>query len=557
MNKTVTINLSGIVFHIDENAYELLKKYLEKLKAHFSTTQGKEEIIADIESRLAEMFTERNADVNKVIMAADVNVVIEAMGKPEELPGNEEEDQKSSTKSDQTVYFEANRKRFFRNPDDKVLGGVCSGISAYFDIDPIWLRLAFAFSLIFAGTGLLLYIILWFIIPEAKTTSDKLQMRAERVNVATIEKNVREEMENLKKRGEVLAGELTSDNMNRRVRSSTQKVGDFIGDIVRALGKFIAGVFGIVITIISIAVLVGLTIAIFSGVGLFSFAVPHEITAMVLTNSQLWWLVFGGILAIGIPFTLLLLNGLKILFKVKLNLRMIGAVMAGLWLVGIAICVLTGVRIASEYQRSATIKQSSMVTNMPGNRIFLQSTPEYVDYDFRNDEIVRFGDLFILDDNADSVVNRVVDLDIEQSENDSTYIIITRYSRGRTYDEAKDLAEAISYNYVVKDSALMLPEQFNISTTSKYRGQHIKVLLKVPVGKSVVLDKSLDGMLSDVSNVTDTWDWDMLGHEWKMTKDGLECNQCPGISDKDDNEHNEHNDMKIRIDSSGIEIKNL
>ena len=554
MNKTVTINLSGIVFHIDENAYELLKKYLEKLKAHFSTTQGKEEIIADIESRLAEMFAERNADVNKVIMAADVNVVIEAMGKPEELPGNEEEDQKSSAKSDQTVYFEANRKRFFRNPDDKVLGGVCSGISAYFDIDPIWLRLAFAFSLIFAGTGLLLYIILWFIIPEAKTTSDKLQMRAERVNVATIEKNVREEMENLKKRGEVLAGELTSDNMNRRVRSSTQKVGDFIGDIVRAFGKFIAGVFGIVITIISIAVLVGLTIAIFSGVGLFSFAVPHEITAMVLTNSQLWWLVFGGILAIGIPFTLLLLNGLKILFKVKLNLRMIGAVMAGLWLVGIAICVLTGVRIASEYQRSATIKQSSMVTNMPGNRIFLQSTPEYVDYDFRNDEIVRFGDLFILDDNADSVVNRVVDLDIEQSENDSTYIIITRYSRGRTYDEAKDLAEAISYNYVVKDSALMLPEQFNISTTSKYRGQHIKVLLKVPVGKSVVLDKSLDGMLSDVSNVTDTGDWDMLGHEWKMTKDGLECNQCPGISDKDDNEHE---DMKIRIDSSGIEIKNL
>ncbi|MBK6484786.1 MAG: PspC domain-containing protein [Chitinophagaceae bacterium] len=554
MNKTVTINLSGIVFHIDENAYELLKKYLEKLKAHFSTTQGKEEIIADIESRLAEMFAERNADVNKVIMAADVNVVIEAMGKPEELPGNEEEDQKSSAKSDQTVYFEANRKRFFRNPDDKVLGGVCSGISAYFDIDPIWLRLAFAFSLIFAGTGLLLYIILWFIIPEAKTTSDKLHMRAERVNVATIEKNVREEMENLKKRGEVLAGELTSDNMNRRVRSSTQKVGDFIGDIVRAFGKFIAGVFGIVITIVSIAVLVGLTIAIFSGVGLFSFAVPHEITAMVLTNSQLWWLVFGGILAIGIPFTLLLLNGLKILFKVKLNLRMIGAVMAGLWLVGIAICVLTGVRIASEYQRSATIKQSSMVTNMPGNRIFLQTTPESVEYDSNNDEIVRFGDLFILDDNADSVVNRVVDLDIEQSENDSTYVIITRYSRGRTYDEAKDLAESISYNYVVKDSALMLPEQFNISTSSKYRGQHIKVLLKVPVGKSVVLDKSLDGMLSDVSNVTDTWDWDMLGHEWKMTKDGLECNQCPGISDKDDNEHE---DMKIRIDSSGIEIKNL
>lgn len=553
MNKTVTINLSGIVFHIDENAYELLKKYLEKLKAHFSSTQGKEEIIADIESRLAEMFAERNADLNKVIMVADVNVVIEAMGKPEELPGNDEEDQKSKEKSDQAYYFEANRKRFFRNPDDKVLGGVCSGISAYFDIDPIWLRLAFAFSLIFAGTGLFLYIILWFIIPEAKTTSDKLQMRAERVNVATIEKNVREEMENLKKRGEVFAGELNSDALNKRVRSTTQKFGDFIMEILRAFGKVIAGLFGIIITIVSIAVLVGLTIAIFSGIGLFSFAVPGEVMQMVLTNSQLWWLVVGGILAIGIPFTLLLLNGLKILFKVKLNLRMIGAVMAGLWLVGIAICVFTGVRIAGEFQRSATIKRTATIS-MPGDRMIIKSNPESVEYDFRNDEVIRFGDLFLLDDQADSVMNRMVRFDIEQSENDSIYLITTLYSRGRTYDESKDLAEDVTYRFTVKDSVLMLPEYFNISTNSKYRGQHVKLLLKLPVGKSVMLDKTLDDMLHDVSNVTDTWDWDMLGHEWKMTNNGLECNQCPGISDSDGKGTEE---MKIRIDSSGIEIKSL
>lgn len=555
MNKTVTINLSGIVFHIDENAYELLKKYLEKLKAHFSTTQGKEEIIADIESRLAEMFTERNADVNKVIMAADVNEVIDAMGKPEELPGNEEEEErKAETKNDPTLYYEGTRKRFFRNPEDKVIGGVCSGISSYFDIDPIWLRLAFGLSIIFAGTGILLYIILWFIIPEAKTTSDKLLMRGERVNVSTIEKNVREEMENLKKRGEVFAGELTSDEMKKRVRSSSQKAGDFIGDILRAFGKFIAGIFGLIITIFSIAVLIGLTIAIFSGVGLFSFAVPREVTHMVLSNSQMWWLVFGGILAIGIPFTLLLLNGLKILFKVKLNLRMIGAVMAGLWLVGIAICVLTGVRIASEYQRSATIKKNSKISSITGGRIILKSNAESVEYDFRHDEVIHLGDLFILDENADSVMNRMVRLDIEESENDSVYLISTLYSRGKTYDEAKDLAEAISYNYTITDSVIQLPKYFNLSTASKYRGQHVKLILKVPVGKSVVLDKSLENMLDNVSNVTDTWDWDMLGHEWKMTKDGLECNQCPGISDK---EHEDHDETRIKIDSNGIEIKTL
>ncbi|MBX7109316.1 MAG: PspC domain-containing protein [Chitinophagales bacterium] len=556
MNKTVTINLSGIVFHIDENAYELLKKYLEKLKAHFSTTQGKEEIIADIESRLAEMFTERNADASKVIMATDVEQVILAMGKPEELSGNEEEEQnqKSAPQPDQTIYYENGRKRFFRNPDDKVLGGVCSGISAYFDIDPIYLRLVFGLSVIFAGTGILLYIILWFIIPEAKTTSDKLLMRGERVNIATIEKNVREEMESLKKRGEVLAGELSSDEMKHRVRSSSQKVGDFIGDVLRAFGKFIAGVFGLVITIFSIAVLVGLTIAIFSGIGVFSFAVPHEITNMVLTNSQLWWLVIGGILAIGIPFTLLLLNGLKILFKVKLNLRMIGAVMAGLWLVGIAICILTGIRIASEYQRSATIKQSIKISSVATGPLVLRSNTGQWDDAFRQDEAIQFGDLFILDASADSVMNRMVHLDIEQSENDSVYLVSTLYSRGKTYDEAKQLADDIHYNYRVNDSVILFPKYFNLSIASKFRGQHVKMVLKLPVGKSVVLDKSLEGMLDDVSNVTDTWDWDMLGHEWKMTKDGLECNQCPGISDKDGETHTE---QKIKIDSGGIEIKTL
>lgn len=554
MNKTVTINLSGIVFHIDENAYELLKRYLEKLKAHFSTTQGKEEIIADIESRLAEMFTERNGDVSKVIMEADVNEVITAMGKPEELSASEEEQPHTSATGGQTLYYESSRKRFFRNPDDKVLGGVCSGISAYFDIDPIWLRLAFGLSVIFAGTGVLLYLILWFIIPEAKSTSDKLLMRGERVNVATIEKNVREEFESLRKRGEVLAGGLSAEDVKNKVRSTTQKTGDFLGEVFRAFGKFIVGIFGIVITIISIAALVGLTIAIFSGVGVFSFAVPHALTGMVLSSSQLWWLILGGILAVGIPFTLLLLNGLKLLFKVKLNLRMIGAVMAGLWLVGIAICVLTGLNIASEYQRSATIKRSALINSTSANRVVLKSGSDWMDEDNRYDMHVRLGDLFYLDENEDSVMNRMVKIDIEQSDNDSMYLVSTLYSRGKTYDEARMLASDINYKYAIKDSVITLPKFFNLSTHSKFRGQHVKMILKVPVGKSVVLDKSLEHMLDDVSNVTDTWDWDMLGHEWKMTKDGLECNQCEGISDKEDKKSKE---MKIKIDSSGIEVKTL
>jgi phage shock protein PspC (stress-responsive transcriptional regulator) len=552
MNKTVTINLSGIVFHIDENAYELLKRYLERLKAHFSNTQGNEEIIADIESRMAEMFTEKNADTNRVIMVSDVNELIEAMGKPEDLPGNEEEVRTESPKSDQTIYYESTKKRFYRNPDDKVLGGVCSGISAYFDIDPIWLRLAFGLSIIFAGTGVLIYLILWFIIPEAKSTSDKLQMKGERVNVATIEKNVREELESLKKRGEAFTSDITSEENKRRMRTSAQKVGDFIGDILRAFGKFIAAIFGIVITIASIGVLIALTVAIFSGVGVFKFAIPHTVTHMVLTNSQLGWLILGGILAIGIPFTLLLLNGLKILFKVKLNLRMIGAVMAGLWLVGIGICVMSGIRIASEFERSATIKSSRVIPSTTSNVVYLKAL-KGTDDDTR-DNFLQMGDLFILDEDADSVMNRSVRIDIEQSDDDSTYIITTANSRGKTYDEAKNLSNGIGYNYRVSDSLVVLPDYFQIGTNSKYRGQNLRVVIKLPVGKSIMLDNSLRGMLDNVANVSDTWDWEMVGHEWTMKKEGLTCNNCPENSDK---EEMRHKDTTIRIDSNGVQIQTL
>lgn len=551
MNKTVTINLSGIVFHIDENAYELLRKYLERLKEHFSNTQGKEEIIVDIEGRMAEMFTEKNADVNRVIMQADVDEVINAMGKPEDLPGNEEEEVKSHAKSDQSMYYEGTKKRFFRNPDDKVLGGVCSGIASYFDIDPLWLRLAFVLLAILAfGTGLLIYIILWIIIPEAKTPSEKLQMRGERVNVANIEKNVREELESLKKRGENFASNLVSLQTNKRVRSAGQKVGDFIGDIFRALGKMIAIIFGIIITLLSICILIGLTIAVFAGIGVFHFALPHSLTNMVLTNSELWWLIIGALLAIGIPFTLLLLNGLKILFKVNLNLRMIGAVMAGLWLVGIGICVLEGIHIATDYQRSATVKETRMVS-VPSDRLVLMSTKNSSEYNQMHDDFIQLGDMYILDENGDSVLNNNVRLDIQASENDSTYVIPTLYSRGRTYDEAKHLANEINYRFSVTDSIMLLPNYFIMSTRSKYRAQNVRLLIKVPVGKIVKLDKSIGGMLDNVANVSETWDWDMIGHEWKMTKAGLECLDCP----KKDEELPGHEQTHVHISAGGTEIK--
>ncbi|MGB0177807.1 MAG: PspC domain-containing protein, partial [Owenweeksia sp.] len=138
MNKTLNINLGGLIFHIDEDAYHILERYLTTLKRQFSTAEGGEEIIRDIEVRIAELFRERTTKAKEVISSADVEEVISIMGKPEDYLDSEEDG--ASGRSFEDTYYTP-KKRIFRDPDDRILGGVASGLAAYFNIDPLWMRL--------------------------------------------------------------------------------------------------------------------------------------------------------------------------------------------------------------------------------------------------------------------------------------------------------------------------------------------------------------------------------------------------------------------------------
>src|SRR5689334_9884136 len=160
MNKTLTINLSGIVFHIDENAYDVFNAYIDSIRRHFASSEGKDEIMQDIEARIAEMFQLRVGENKQVITLRDVEEVTAAMGRPEQF-GDEE----AEAAPDREAPIPGVKRRLFRSTDDEIIGGVCSGIAAYFGIDPVWLRLAFVLSVIFFGGGVLLYIILWIVIP--------------------------------------------------------------------------------------------------------------------------------------------------------------------------------------------------------------------------------------------------------------------------------------------------------------------------------------------------------------------------------------------------------
>ena len=202
MNKTININLGGFFFHIDEVAYQKLRRYLESISRSLSDDpQGKNEIIADIEARISELLSEKITDARQVVNESDIDDIIKIMGQPEDYADAEEAYSDSSYSYQRNT---ASSRKLFRDADDKFLGGVCSGIGHYFNIDVIWVRILFI-VLVASGFSPLAYIILWILLPEAKTTAEKLQMEGEPVNIDNIEKKIREEFTNMSENVSVFA----------------------------------------------------------------------------------------------------------------------------------------------------------------------------------------------------------------------------------------------------------------------------------------------------------------------------------------------------------------
>lgn len=201
MNKVENINIGGVVFHVDDDAYEKLKGYLRQINRHFKNTKGGDEIIIDIEARIVELFQQKLKDGKEVISLDDVNEVIAIMGKPSDF----EEDVEEEYFGDPDVK-QLGRKRLFRDIDNRMIGGVCSGLGAYFRLDPIWFRVAFIVATL-SGVSILVYLILWLIIPPARTVSEKLEMNGDPVTIDNIEKTIREEMNDLRDKIDDLASQ--------------------------------------------------------------------------------------------------------------------------------------------------------------------------------------------------------------------------------------------------------------------------------------------------------------------------------------------------------------
>ena len=300
MKKTFNINLGGIVFHIDEDAYDLLDKYLSNLRIHFSKEEGAEEIVHDMELRISELFSERLNEKKQVVTLKDVEEIIAQMGKPEEFSDDTTQD------TNEYIKEEKGPKRLFRDPDNKVIGGVCSGIAAYLGWDVTAVRIIFiALALPFILNGSLIlngvviaYIIAWIIIPEANTAAEKLSMKGMKVNVENIGKTVTDGFEKVN-------DYVKSD----KPRSILHKIGEAIVSVVGFLVKAVLVIAAICFTPVLFILLVVCFSLLMAAIGVigslpafFYHAMP-VVDWSVVTSSPVptTLLAVSGILVIGIP----------------------------------------------------------------------------------------------------------------------------------------------------------------------------------------------------------------------------------------------------------------
>jgi phage shock protein PspC (stress-responsive transcriptional regulator)/uncharacterized membrane protein len=323
MKKTLTVNLGGTVFNIDEDAYQLLEKYLSNLRIHFSKEEGTDEIMSDFESRISEILSERVRLGYEVITIEHVENVIKRMGKVEEIFEEDfSSDSEKQQQPDPTTSHtkERVRRRFFRNPDDRTLGGVCGGFAAYMGWDPTPIRLVLFFLMFFYAVSIPIYLILWLVVPLAKTATEKLQMRGESVTVENIGKTVTDGFDHVSSK--------VNDYANSdKSRSTIQRFGDGVVEILGVLLKVVLVLFGIllfppllivlfVIVIVIIALVIG---GLGGGFGLLYHFAPFTDWS-VFSSSPEWVMVVSSIsfiLWVGIPVLAIIYSICSFIFKFK------------------------------------------------------------------------------------------------------------------------------------------------------------------------------------------------------------------------------------------------
>lgn len=588
MNKTVNINLAGIFFHIDEDAYFKLSRYLEAIKRSFTDSQGRSEIIADIEARIAELFSERIQNEKQVVGIKLVDEVITIMGQPEDYLVDDEifEDEPQQKKS----YNSGPTKKLFRDTDNSYIGGVAAGLSHYFGLDAIWMRFLWLFLAIGSGgTFIFIYLIFWALVPEARTTAEKLMMTGDPVNISNIEKKIKDSIDSVsetvksvdfKKHGEKFKEGLDdfTDNISEtvksvdfqkqgnRLKSSSQTFFDSIGSIIMFFLKIIAKFIGIILIITGISALITSIVLLFT-VGLTDAINLPGVDLLYVANAAnipLWLMSMLLFFTVGIPFFFIFYLGLKILVN---NLKSIGNVakftLLGVWLIAIVGIIISGIKQATEHAFDAKVTAKEELNIKFGDTIRLNNSEfdQYSSYRYHHNNEFNI----VEDDEGRSLVSSNVRYIVKSTTDSVASIIFEKEATGSDYNRAKKRAENIDYGYRLNGNTLVLDNYLKTDIENKFSEQEVRIILYLPEGTILYTDKYFsrswrysysrygNNILRDIE----------FGKYYKITKDNAECLDCikdesiedSVTLDEEPSSKEDKPEVNLKIDEDGVDLE--
>jgi len=640
MKKVININFQGRVIPIEETAFEVLKQYVDSLRRYFANEEGREEIINDIQDRIAELFNDILKNGATCVTDQDVESIIENMGRPEDLEAAEAEQVGpkgsagsyttgaaglgSTEKEKQSTGYEpkgrlyrndadkvlggvcsgfANylqidpvvvrvlyvilalgsfgvcaliyfvlwialpskaltpniRKRLFRNPDDRWLGGVCGGLAAYFNIDTWIPRLIFAAPFLFGtvfgvignvlhwmfwdfghewsfgvfngigGSLFIVYIILWAVLPSARTASEKLEMRGAKVDLESIRNTVQGEIQTFKEKAVKVgqdAGE-RAKSMGEELKAGSRRFAKEAGPAVksagygffRAIGMLFKFFFLFIAGIIAFSLVVGMMGIAFGSIGAYS------VSSMFISGFWEHFFLYATIfLFLGIPVIALFSLVIRMIIGRRSRTPYLRYIFGTLWILGLVSAFCLAGLFFRDKRRSDTVTVEAPIVQPTHNRLIVKAGEDHgADWD-NWDWGVHFNGYLNNDD--DTLRVNAVRLNIIQSTDDQYHVTLTKYSRGRTRADASINAGLITYAIRQDDSVLTLPQGFVLGLDDHYRFQYVRVNVAVPLGKHITADYSVDRLNgfyvrdNDVSD-DDDHNWEN-GVDYVMTRDGLQ-----------------------------------
>lgn len=608
MKKNISINISGIIFHIEEDGYSQLKEYLETINNYFSNYEDSAEIIADIESRVAEIFLSKLDDGKQIINQDDVQSLIDTMGTvadfealeddepaaPKEEKKEEENSREKKKKEEQRMhdaddigkqklhrdekrkviggvaagiayYFSIDPlwirliavllllnifvsfmsgavlilyivlwivipgsntlgddeevKKMFRDPDNQVLGGVSSGIAAYFAADVTLIRLLFVLSIFLGGTGLIIYIILWITTPVAKSLTDKMQMQGEPVTLSNIEHNVKKSLKQEEGDESALARVLLFPF--RVIAALFTAIAGLLGPASKVLIDVVRVLAGLVITVIGLSGMVSLFVAAGIMLGLFTgfgdWISGTFLPVGIVAESVSGFTFLAVFLTAFIPFLVLCLLGLSIISKNMVLRAPLGWSIFGVWVICLISLSIAIPSVVNEFRNEGSFRETRTFDLDSSKPILL--TLDYVDFNGIDATSLK------LRGHEDSVVQ-----------------LNLRYeAHGRSRQEAEENAQMVTYDVKQKGNELIFDSNYAFKERSKFRAQQLDMTLFIPYNRKFVMDEDMVDIIEHTFNRNGYRSWQITStNEWIFTEDGLDCltcterNQSRGLLDRSD-----------------------